>query len=152
MKILQTIEILRQPEDVFLWIGSPEKAMVWMTSVSRTEFLRRTPDMIGTTFREIVADEKGSTELQGVVTDYRPNQLIAFHLSGAYDVVDVEYRLEAIEGGTRVTQTADVRFKSFLWLMSILMGSRFKKKLDEQVSREFARLKELCERGAITEV
>jgi len=151
MKISYTIDILRPPEEVFLWIGSPEKAMVWMTSVSRTEFLHRTPDMIGTTFREVVADEKGSTELQGVVRDYRPNQRIAFHLSGSYNVVDVEYRLEAIEGGTRLTQTAEVRFKSFLWLVSIVMGPVFKKKLVEQVSQEFANLKELCERGATPE-
>lgn len=79
--------------------------------------------------------------------DYRPNQRIAFHLNGLYNVVDVEYRLETIEGGTRLTQTADVRFKSFLWLMSIVMGPIFKKKLLEQVRREFANLKELCERA-----
>lgn len=151
MKILHTIDILRQPEDVFPWIGNPEKAMVWMSSVSSTEFLHRTPDMIGTTFREIVADDEGATELQGVVTDYRPNQLVAFHLSGSFNVVDVEYRLEKIEGGTRLTQKADVRFRSFLWLMSLLMEPMFKKKLAEQTSKEFARLKDLCERGATTE-
>ena len=107
--------------------------------------------MIGTTFREIVADDNGATELQGVVTDYKPNQLMAFHLSGSYNVVDVEYRLEKIASGTRLTQTADVRFKSFLWLMSVLLGPVFKKKLTEQTSKEFAKLKELCERGAATE-
>lgn len=126
--------------------------MVWMTSVSRTEFLHRTPEMIGTTFREIVADDKGATELQGVVKDYKPNQLISFHLSGPYNVVDVEYRLEPIDGGTRLTQSADVRFKSFLWLMSIVMAPIFKKKVMEQVRREFAKLKELCERGAMPNV
>ncbi len=151
MKISHTIDILRPPEDVFLWIGSPERAMVWMTSVSKTEFLHRTPEVIGTTFREVVADENGSTELQGVVTDYRPDQRIAFHLSGTYNIVDVEYRLEAIEGRTRLTQTADVRFKSFLWLLSIVMAPIFKRKLLEQVRREFADLKELCERGTTPE-
>ncbi len=147
MKILHTIDILRQPEDVFPWIGSPEKAMVWMTSVSRTEFLHRTPDMVGTTFREVVADDSGATELHGVVTEYLPDRLIAFHLSGRYNVVDVAYRLEAIEGGTRLTQTADVRFKSLLWLPSMLMWPMFKRKLAQQASSEFAKLKELCERN-----
>lgn len=151
MKISHAIDILRPPEDVFPWIGSPERAMVWMTSVSSTEFLHRTPDMVGTTFREVVADENGSTELQGVVTDYRPNQRIAFHLQGRYNVVDVEYQLEAIEAGTRLTQAAEVRFKSFLWLVSIVMGPLFRKKLLEQVRREFATLKELCERGVTTD-
>ena len=111
MKISHAIDILSPPEDVFLWIGSPERAMGWMTSVSRTEFLHRTPDMVGATFREVVADEKGSTELQGVVTDYRPNQRIAFHLYGPYNVVDVEYRLETIEvdaDGRRALQVLSV--------------------------------------------
>lgn len=103
--------------------------------------------MVGTTFREVVSDESGATELHGVVTEYRPNQLIAFHLSGRYNVVDVAYRLGATGGGTRLTQTADVRFKSFLWLLSILMRPIFKKKLAQQVNREFAKLKELCESG-----
>jgi len=56
--------------------------MVWMSSVSKTELLHKTPDMIGTTFREIVEEDGRGTELQGVVTEYKPNQLISFHLSG----------------------------------------------------------------------
>lgn len=122
--------------------------MAWMSSVSKTELLHETTDMVGTTFREIVEESGRWTELHGVVTDYRPNQLIAFHLSGKFNVVDVEYRLEEIENRTRLTQNANIRFKSFMKVLSILIGPMFKKKIMDQLQKEFAKLKELCERGA----
>lgn len=122
--------------------------MVWMSSVSKTELLDKTPDMVGTTFREVVEEDGRGTELHGVVTDYRPNQLISFHLSGEFNVVDVEYRLEEIENRTRLTQNANIRFKSFMRVLSLLMGPMFKKKIMDQLQKEFAKLKELCERDA----
>lgn len=147
MKILHTVDIHNPPEKVFQWLNNPERAMTWMTSVAKTEILHETPDMVGTTFREIVAENGQGTELHGVVTDYRPNQLIAFHLSGKFNVVDVAYYLEEIADGTRLTQRADIRFKAFLKLLSILIGSMLKKNLMAQSQKEFARLKELCEQN-----
>jgi uncharacterized protein YndB with AHSA1/START domain len=148
MKISYTIDINNTPEEVFHWLNNPERAMAWMSSVSKTELLHETTDMVGTTFREIVEENGQWTELHGVVTDYRPNQLIAFHLSGKFNVVDVEYRLEEIESRTRLTQNATIRFKSFMKVLSILMGPMFKKKIMDQLQKEFAKLKELCECGA----
>lgn len=145
MKILHTVDIHHPPEKVFHWLNNPERAMTWMTSVAKTEILYEAPDMVGTTFREIVAEKGQGTELHGVVTDYRPNQLIAFHLSGKFNVVDVAYYLEGIANGTRLTQRADIRFKAFLKLLSILIGPILKKNLMAQSQKEFARLKELCE-------
>jgi uncharacterized protein YndB with AHSA1/START domain len=148
MKISYTIDINNKPEEVFHWLNNPERAMVWMSSVSKTELLHETTDMVGTTFREIVEENGRWTELHGVVTDYRPNQLIAFHLSGKFNVVDVEYRLEEIENRTRLTQNANIRFKSFIKVLSLLIGPMFKKKIMDQLQKEFATLKELCEGGA----
>jgi len=63
-------------------------------------------------------------------------------------VVDVEYCLEEIENCTRLTQNADIRFKSFMKVLSFLIWPLFKKKIMGQSQQEFAKLKELCERGA----
>lgn len=141
-----SIDINRRPEEVFLWVKDPEKAMVWMTSVSKGEILHQTPDLVGTTFRETVEDEGRGTELHGMIIGYTPDESISFHLSGDYNVVDVEHRVEEIEGGTRLTTDANVRFKGLVWVMSLFMGATFKKKAIEQMQAEFARLKELCER------
>ena len=148
MKISYTVDINNKPAEVFLWLNNPERAQVWMSSVSKTEILHKTSDMVGTTFREIVEEDGRWTELHGVVTDYRPNRLISFHLSGKFNVVDEEYRLEEIENRTRLTQNANIRFKSFMKVLSLLTGPMFKKKIMDQVQKEFATLKELCECGA----
>lgn len=145
MKISQVIEINSTPEEVFYWLGDPQRAMMWMTSVSKAEILQQTPEMTGTTFREAVEEDGRGTELQGIITDWKPNERIAFHLSGQYNVVDVEYRLEEIENGTRLTQNANVRFRSFMKVLSIVMGRAIKRQAMEQSQQEFARLKEFCE-------
>ena len=43
MEISYTIDINATPEKVFYWLGNPERAMVWMTSVTKTELLHETP-------------------------------------------------------------------------------------------------------------
>ena len=148
MKISYTIDIDTTPDKVFYWLNDPERAMAWMSSVSKTEIVHETTDMVGTTFREIVEENGRWTELEGVVTDYRPNQLIAFHLSGKFNIVDVEYHLEGMENRTRLTQQAHIRFKSFMKVVSLLTGPLFKKKIMAQSRQEFAKLKELCEPDA----
>ena len=55
---------------------------------------------MGTTFREVVQDENGSLEMQGVITGFEAEKSIAFHLESRLNVVDVEYRLEATTQGS----------------------------------------------------
>lgn len=146
VKLTHAVDIESTPGHVFSWLDDPARAGLWMSSVSRTEILHRTPDLVGTTFREIVSDEHGATELQGVVTACVPNRQIAFHLDGQFNAVDVEYRLDEVATGTRLTMRADVRFKGTLRLMSMVMWPLFKRKVLGQFRRECAELKRVCER------
>ena len=145
MKISHSINIESSPEEVFFWIKNPEKAMEWMTGVSEGEMLSGTPNTVGSTFREVVRDQNGETELHGVVTGYQENEMISFHLSGKYNIVDVEFRVEKIGEQTRATQTADIRWRSFMKIMSVFLGSKIKKGITAQSQEEFAKLKKLCE-------
>jgi hypothetical protein len=130
---------------VWYWLGTPERAMVWQTSVSRTEILHKTSDWIGTTFRETIEEDGGRVEMQGVVTDYKENQLLAMHLSGRYNVVDVEWRLEEGAEHTHIIVYCDIRFKSFIKVLSVLIRPVFKRRIAGQFQIELAKLKELCE-------
>jgi len=85
--------------------------------------------------------------MRGIVTDYRENQALAMHLEGKYNTVDVEYRLEEIEGRTRLTMNANIRFRSFVKILNLVFRSAFRRKIIAQLDREYARLKELCEQG-----
>ena len=145
MKIRISIDIDATPEKIFYWLGDPERAMTWMTSVGKTETLHKTDNWIGTTFREVVQDESGSTEMHGVVTEYATNRSMGFHLEGQYNDADVRFRLETRDGKTRVIQEADVRFKSITRLLMLILGPLLKAKIKKQSMEEFRKLKALCE-------
>lgn len=122
--------------------------MVWQTNVSKTEILNQTPDWVGTTFRETIEENGKSTVMQGVVTDYRENQSLAMHISGQYNTVDVGWYVKTEGDHVLLTASSDIRFKSFLKLVSIILGPVFKKNLTKQLQEEFAKLKELCEKDS----
>jgi len=144
MKITYEIEIKTTPEKVWYWLGTPERAMVWQTNVSKTEILQGTPNWIGTTFRETIEENGSGTDMEGVVTDYRENQALAMHLSGKYNVVDVEWCIEQRGEHTYLTVYSNIRFRSFIKILSIIIRPIFKKRITKQLQVECAKLKELC--------
>ena len=147
MKISNTIEIKCTPEKVFYWLEDPSRAMEWMTSVTKTEIIKETPNMVGTTFREYIEENGQGTEMRGVITEFISNKRLAFHLEGDFNSTEVDFTLEEKDGITQLTQNAKVHFKGILKVMSIFCGPFFKKKIISQAQSEFARLKELCEHG-----
>ena len=113
--------------------------------MTRTEILHRTPDLVGTTFLETVAGMGGSTELHGVVTACQASRVIAFRLGEPFNAVDVEYRLEEVRDGTRLTMRAVLRFKGVLKVLGPLLWPALKRRVLAQFRAECAELKRLCE-------
>ena len=144
MKFSLTVDIEAAPEQVFYWLDDPNRAMQWMTSVTESKIIHETPGRIGTTFRECVEENGRFTELHGVMTDYRPNERLAFDLEGDFNRSIVDFTLEERGAITRLTQHIDVRFKGLLFFLAPL----FKRHIMQQARSEFARLKELCEADA----
>jgi uncharacterized protein YndB with AHSA1/START domain len=147
MKIELSIDIKATPEEVWYWLGDPERAKSWMTSVGRTEYIEQTPELTGSTFREYVQEGDQGTWLQGEILEYVPNQRMAVHLEGDYNIVDVVFTLQEAGPITRVTQTADMRFKGLLRLTSLIFGRAIKANITRQSAAEFDSLKRLCEGG-----
>jgi hypothetical protein len=145
MKFTYSIQIKSKPEVVFAWIANPERAMRWMKSVSKTEMLHETPEMVGSTFREIVSEDGQGVEMLGTVTEYEVNKTIGFHLESKVNIVDVTYHIEP-NGNTRITQDACIRWKFPINVISIFAASKFKQNLLSQAAGEFGALKRLCER------
>ena len=142
MKISNTIEIKSTPENVFYWLEDPERAMKWQTTVTKYEIIKETPQRVGTTFTEYIEENGHGTEMRGILTGFVPNKMLAFHLEGEYNTIDVNFTLNEKEGITQITQHADVHFRGMLKVLSIFL----KKKIIKQMQKEFAVLKELCER------
>jgi len=148
MKITNIININSSPEIVFSWISDPQRAKQWMKSVLETEIFNQTPEMIGTTFRELVGKPGRGFEVTGEITDFKENKLIAFHLTSKINDINIEYCCEKIENGTRLVQDAEIHFKSVFKLLSTLFRPIVKKKIIEQANNEFKELKYLCEQDS----
>lgn len=145
MKFRYTMDMNCTPERVWYWLGDPERAVVWQTNVSKTEILNKTPDWIGTTFRETIEENGNGTEMRGVVTDYKENQSLAMRMSGKYNDVDVSWSIKEMDRFTRLTVNSNIQFKSFLRLFSIILWPTFKRNISKQLGSEYTKLKELCE-------
>jgi uncharacterized protein YndB with AHSA1/START domain len=145
MRIDLAVDIRSDLETVFGWLAAPEKAMVWMTSVAGGEIIDRKPGMVGTTFRERVEEGGNGIDMQGSITAFEPNRRISFHLESRVNKLDVDYRTEAVGEVVRLTVTSDIHWRFPVNLMSVFAGRTIRRQILEQSSREFARLKELCE-------
>jgi carbon monoxide dehydrogenase subunit G len=145
MKISNKIEIKALPEKVFYWLEDPDRAMEWMTSVTKSEIIKETTDRVGTTFREYIEENGRGTEMHGVVTEFVSNERFAVHLEGDFISVKVNFVLEEKGCMTQLTQNVELGFKGMLKVLSIFLRASLKKKIIHQAQNEFSRLKELCE-------
>jgi hypothetical protein len=135
------------PERVWYWLGTPERAVIWQTNISKTEILEQTPNWIGTTFRETIEENGKGVEMQGIITDYQENRSLAMHMNSKYNMVEVKWQIEPMGRYTRLNLQANIRFKSFLRILSIILWPTFKRQIQRQLDREYAKLKELCEQN-----
>lgn len=145
MKVRCTNEISRLPACVFPWIAEPTKAMQWQKDVKRTEIIINTPEVQGTTFKEIVDEDGRELEMTGVVTQFSPNEQIAFHLSSRIHEFDVSYELRETGNGTRISVEAIIRWKFPMNILILFLGKRMQKQLAEQLHSDTQQLKAICE-------
>ncbi|MFH1023782.1 MAG: SRPBCC family protein [Planctomycetota bacterium] len=142
MRIVNTVEINATPAEVFYWLEEPDRAKQWATSVTRSEFIEKTPNKVGTTFREYVEEDGRGIEMHGVVTEFETNRLFAVHLESELHSADVRFALAEEGTMTKLTQNVELHFKSVL---SDAVCDSIKKTVMAQAQGEFARLKGLCE-------
>lgn len=147
MKLLSSVEILRPPEGIFPWIDNPSKAREWQKNVKHEEILVAEPGMVGTTFIETIDEDGNELQMMGVVTEYEPDSLIAFHLTSRVHELDVKYSLQRPGETTRLTVEADVRWKFPVNVISLFAGKSMQRRMEGQTSAELRELKRICEGG-----
>ena len=68
MRIVYEDEISHPPEKVFPWIEDPEKTMKWQKNVKGVKIIENNPEIIGTTFKDVVEEDGKSLEMCGTIT------------------------------------------------------------------------------------
>jgi hypothetical protein len=145
MRIRYLNEIASPPEDVFPWIAVPEKAMRWQKNVKSGEIIIDKSEIIGTTFKETIEEDGNTLEMQGMITEYKPNQVIGFHLKSRIHEFDVRYLVEEAQQATKLSIELDINWKFPMNIMSLFIGKKMEASLINQLDAEVLELKKLCE-------
>ena len=145
MRISYENMIAEPPEVVFPWIAEPEKAMTWQKDVKGGEILVNKPEVVGTTFKEIIEEDGNTLEMYGTITKHVVNEIIGFHLESKVHEFDITYSLEELGGKTKFRIDADIRWKFPMNVISLIIGRRIKANLVEKLKSETLALKKVCE-------
>lgn len=145
MRIHCSNEILKPPEIVFPWIADPEKATKWQKNVKEGEIIINKPEIIGTTFKEVIEENGNVLEMEGIITKYIKNKLIGFHIQSKIHELDVSYTLEEISKGTKFSIEAIIKWKFPMNIISLFIGKKMKERLIKQLDSEVLDLKRFCE-------
>jgi uncharacterized protein YndB with AHSA1/START domain len=135
------------PDKVFGIIDDPEQLKRWCEGVEETIYV--TPkdpvNPVGTKFKQKIREGGQVQEYDGEVTAYDRPRHLGVCISNPHFAVQVDYRLAAEEGGSRLDYSADFQCRSmFMRVMLFLFGWYTRRIL----RRQMAKLKELAETGA----
>lgn len=144
MRILYEAVIPRPPETVFPWIADPDKAMKWQKDVKGGEIIDAKPEIIGTTFKEVIEEDGNRLEMQGTITKYVRNRTIAFHLKSRIHEFDVSYSVEGVGSATKISIDATINWRFPMNVMSLFMRRKMEEGLRRQMESEVQELKTLC--------
>ena len=145
MRFTHSVEIGATPEAVFPWIDDPERGKRWASSVMGGETIHRTPERVGTTFREVVGKGGHTLEMHGVITEYVLNERFAVHLESSRHTADVRFRLTRLRNSTRLEREVNLQLKGLTKFVSLFLRPLLRKSISNETQGEFARLKRLCE-------
>lgn len=145
MKFTVTIDILQTPEELFSWLAEPQKAKLWQKGVKDETIIKETKEKIGTTFKEVIEENGKSLEMTGVITDYKQDKLIAFHLKSKIHSVDVIYSILRDESKSILTVESKIIWKFPMNVISLIIGKKIRNGIIKQTEFELKELKKQVE-------
>jgi uncharacterized protein YndB with AHSA1/START domain len=99
--------IAAPPERVFGLLDDPVQMKRWMQGLEETTFTVRDPDNpVGSRFRQRLREGDKVAEFDGEILAYETPVHLAMRIGDEHFSVEVDYRLTAVEGGTRLDYAA----------------------------------------------
>ena len=130
------------PEVVFGWIEDPERARQWQPDVAGGEVLHAEPGMVGTEFREVLADRGGHVEMHGRITEFQPDASMAVRLEGQGMTVTARYEVGPHPAGTLLQVQQSLSLPGRL---ARLLEPLIRRRVAARAEADLQRLKNLCE-------
>ena len=146
-RVDETLEIQATPANVFRCLDDPRLVEQWLEGLEQYTLVppHSLPHAIGTEIRQQLKEGSRSVLYTGVVTDYEPGRHFGLRLWCEDYVLQTDYRLTPIDGGTRLRFTSDSpharwRLRIQGWLLGWIWERRARQRL--------RRLRRLAETGS----
>jgi uncharacterized membrane protein len=140
VRFVTSVDVERPIEDVFAYLADFENIPEWNYAIAETKKNSDGPVGVGTTYRQVRTLPRPSEE-SFEITVYEPDRSLAIRGTlGPFDG-ELEYHLEPIGRGTRVTNEVELRPRGILGVVGQLAGSRVK----EAVAANLGELKRILE-------
>jgi uncharacterized protein YndB with AHSA1/START domain len=111
MRIQSQIEVDRPPNEVFAAMTEVGNTPKWSSAAEREWWVTEPPHGVGS-IRHAVGSAFGQRfENDATVTAFDPPRHAALRITIDQGAVDVDFRFEPVNGGARVTVTADLRLR-----------------------------------------
>ena len=130
MKIQRTVETTAAPAAAFAYLSDFTTTTEWDPGTVTTERVEGDGG-VGTVYRNVSTFNGKESELRYEVVELIPERRFALTGEGNAVHADDVMEFEPLGEGTRVTYTADIRFKGALRMAEPFLGKAFKKLGDE---------------------
>lgn len=152
MRIEESIDIRRSPEDVFRYLEARSNDSAWMGAVGESSWLDDADAVaVGRRGRMVLKSMLGPREYVDEVTDYRPGRLIAHRSVHGPMELRTSCATESASAGCRATVTAEAESLGQLALpgwMGRLAGPLLVGLIRRGFRADLARLKRILEAQA----
>jgi hypothetical protein len=140
-EIRGSVDILRPVEDVFAFLSEPENSLQWETGVVEMKKTTEGPLAVGSKGRR-VEKQMGTDEGTWEITEHVPNETLAMTFESQRFTGSGGYKLEAIDGGTRLNYWFNGVPRKILFklLMPLMMPM-----IHRQIRKNYAKLKGILE-------
>jgi uncharacterized protein YndB with AHSA1/START domain len=139
-----SVEIERPAAQVFPHLVASERRLRWMGALKESKQVTEGQPAEGTRFEDVFEDHGQRFEIEAVIKELRPPELLRLDLAGSAFESTVTHVLVEANGSTRLTVRIDTEYLSALArLMSGVVTGHAQKQLEEDLER----LKQLLEAG-----
>ena len=125
----------RQAHDVFAYLTDIDKETEWQTELIEAKQTSAGPISVGTTVREVRRFMGRRMEVVFQITEFEPNEKMAFQSTSGPFPMHGQYTLQPVDGGTKVTFFIEGELSGVFKMAEPIVAHTAKRQMDADLAR-----------------
>jgi uncharacterized protein YndB with AHSA1/START domain len=143
--VQESVTINRPIQAVFTFIADAENDLRWCPAVKEIEQIAGDGPGLGARYRMVHTPGGMKFHATVEIVAYEPPRLMKWVMTDGGHRLHGTYQLEAVHGGTRLTQTSQITFAGWLRIPGLFMKRVIAREVQKELGKQFANLKQLME-------